>query len=220
MIGKELTDKIGFFAKLPEEERRYLLRYAVYREAKAGTLMVEENSSCSGVTFVLSGEFRAYKVSENGREISLYTIHPGETCVMTVACLLGLNHSMSPLSVAAVQDSRIAVIPAEKFRYVYSVSPYVQQYVFVNVLNKFYDIIDLVERLTFKSVTERLRDFLVESTGGGKKPVYATHAELAAKIGTSREVVTRKLGELEHEGFVRTERGKIAVIMPEKLKTG
>jgi CRP/FNR family transcriptional regulator len=220
MNNKELLERFDFFGKLPEDERRYLLDYVTYRDVHAGTIMIEENTSCAGVSFVLSGEFRAYKVSENGREVSLYSIFPGDTCVMTIACLLGLNHSMSPLSVVAVQDSRIAVIPADKFRYVYSVSPFVQQYVFINVLNKFYDIIELVERLTFKSVTERLREYLVENTGGGKKPVYSTHAELAAKLGTSREVITRKLGELENEGFVKTERGKIVVIGLKELKTG
>lgn len=218
MEHRELLEKFDFFARLPEDERDHLLDAVVYRDVKADTVMVEENMSCHGVTFVISGEFRAYKISENGREVSLYSIKPGETCVMTIACLLGLNHSTSPLSVMASQDSRIAVIPADKFRYIYSLSPYLQQYVFKNVISKLYDIINLVEQLTFKSVTERLRDYLIENTGSGTRPVYSTHAELAAKLGTSREVITRKLGDLEHEGFVRTERGKIVVLRHENLK--
>lgn len=220
MNHKVLLEKFEFFKKLPEDERRHLLKYVTYHEVRAGTVMIEESASCTGVTFVIRGEFRTFKGSENGREISFYSIMPGEACVMTIACFLGLNHSISPLSVVAVQDSVIAVIPAEKFRYVYSVSPYVQQYVFLNVMNKFYDIIDLVEKLTFKSVNERLRDYLIENTGDGIKPVYSTHAELAAKLGTSREVITRKLGDLEDEGFVKTQRGKIMLVKNKQLKTG
>lgn len=215
-----LFDKFDFFKKLPEDERNYLLQYVTYRDFSAGEIMMEESKCSKFVSFVVTGELRAYKVSESGREISLYSILPGETCVMTIACLLGMHHNLSPLSVAAVQDSRIAVIPTDKFRYIYSVSPDMQQYVFEIVMRKFYNIIDLVEIMTFKNVNERLRAYLVESTDSGRKPVYTTHAELAARLGTSREVITRKLAELENEGFVKTQRGKIMLIGSKELKTG
>jgi CRP/FNR family transcriptional regulator len=213
-MTEELLEKFDFLNQLDQDERRQLLSSAMYREVPAGTIMINEKMTCIGVTFVLSGEFKVYKVSESGREIALYSVHSGETCVMTISCLLGFNQSLSPVSAVAVQDSRIAVIPADKFKYIYTASPYVQQFVFKNISEKFYNIIDLVERLTFKSVTERLREYLIENTGSGRKPLYSTHAQLAAKLGTSREVVTRRLHELVLEGMIRTQRGKIVVIDP------
>lgn len=220
MEDRDLLLRFEFFQRLPEGDRKKLLQYMVCREVPAGTITVDENCTWQGIPFVISGEFRAYKVSENGREIELYSILPGETCIVTVASVLGLYNGYTTFSVAAVQDSRIAVFPADKFRAVYSLSPYLQQYIFINVFEKFYSVIDLVERLTFKSVTARLREYLEGSSGGGKRPVYSTHAEIAAKLGTSREVVTRKLRDLENEGLIKTTRGKIIYLAPHQYQIG
>lgn len=211
----EFLSKFPFFARLPEEERDHLLKTVTYREVAAGTVMISENTRCSGVTFVLSGEFKVFKVSENGREIALYTVSSGETCVLTVSCLLGLNANQSPVSAVATQDSRIAVLPSDVFTYLYTSSPFIQQYIFQNIVEKFYGVIDLVEHLTFHSVTERLWEYLRINTGDGKKPLYSTHAQIASRLGTSREVVTRRLKELEQEGRIHTERGKIALVKVE-----
>ena len=115
----------------------------------------------------------------------------------------------------AAQDSKIAAIPCDTFRYHFANSPYIQQFIFKNTLEKFYNLIGLVERLTFKSVTERIWEFMLEETARGKKPLYTTHAQLAARLGTSREVVTRRLHELEGAGLIKIERGKLLLLKPE-----
>lgn len=217
MDEREFSDKFDFLEKLSADEKKYFLDSAACRDIEAGTLVIGENSACDGVTFVLSGELKVFKVSENGREIALYNVSPGGVCVLTVACFVGVGKSVSPVSVVALQKSRIVVLPCHMFRYIFSISPAIQQYFLKNTLESFYDMISLVERLTFKSVNERLWDHLLKETESGKKPLYTTHAQLAARLGTSREVVTRRLRGFESAGVIAAKRGKITVVKPDAL---
>lgn len=212
LYEKEFVKRFDFLMKLAPEERKHLLKATNFYNVEAGRLLVSEKGSCMGIAFLLAGELKNYKVSESGREISLYMSGPGEVCVMSVACLLGEGRNISPVSVVATQDSTVAVVPCDVFRYHYMDSPDFQQFIFKNTLFKFYDLIGLVERLTFKSVTERLWEHMLAATEKGKKPLYTTHEQLAAKLGTSREVVTRRLHEIENAGLIEIKRGKLMVL--------
>lgn len=210
---RELLDRFDFIGSLPEAEREHLLKYVVYRRILSGEC-IPGAGECGGmVPLIVSGELRASKISESGREIYIYSIMPGETCVMNVACLLGLNRREQTLSVCAARDSLVAFLPSDMFRYLFAESPQMQQYVFALVMKKFYSVMGLVETLGFKSVGERLKEYIGEASNYGRSPVYSTHAEIAARLGTSREVVTRKLADFEREGLIALSRGKITPVM-------
>lgn len=213
-LNTKFAKTFEFIEKFTDDERLHFLESTSYRKVFSGETVANENGSCMGVAFILSGELKMFKVSDSGREISLYTAKAGEVCVMTVACLMGQGRNISPVSVVAVQDTVLAVVPCSAFRYHYTNSPFMQQFFFKNTLEKFYELVGLVERLTFKSVAQRLWEHIVSNTENGKKPLYTTHAQLAAKLGTSREVVTRKLHEFENAGFIKAQRGKITLIEP------
>lgn len=204
-----LLEKFAFIGELPEAERRHLLKYIVYRRISPDECLPGAGECGSMVPFVVTGELRASKVSESGREISMYSILPGETCIMNVACLIGLNRTEQMMSVCAVRETLVAFLPSDMFRYLYAESPQMQQFVFTLVMKKFYNVMGLVETLGFKSVGERLKEYIVQESESGRIPIYSTHAEIATRLGTSREVVTRKLAELEREGLVSLSRGKI-----------
>lgn len=214
-LNRMFAKQFDFISKFTDEERQHFLDSVSYRKVSAGEIVANENGSCMGVAFVLSGELKMFKVSDGGREISLYTAKAGEICIMTVACLMGQGRNISPVSVVALQDTVLAVVSCSVFRYHYTDSPFMQQFFFKNTLEKFYELMALVERLTFKSVAQRLWEHILSNTENGKKPLYTTHAQLAAKLGTSREVVTRKLHEFENAGFIQAERGKITLIEPD-----
>lgn len=206
---KEWTTQFPFLNEMPEDERRHFLQSAVPHQLQAGEIVMREYSNCVGVVFVLSGELKVYKLSNNGRELALYTVLPGESVVLTMGCLISQQIAPSEVSLAAVQDSSIAILPGSAFRYLYSTSPQLQQFIFEGVYRQFQTIINLVEKLTFQSVNDRLYDFVFENTGGGRMPLYTTHAQIAARLGTSREVVTRCLHKMRQNGILQMERGKI-----------
>lgn len=211
-MQKEWTTHFPFLGQMPEDERRHFLQSAVLYHLRAGEVVAREHSSCIGVIFVLSGELKVYKVSENGRELALYSVFPGEAALLTISCLAAQATASSDVSLAALQDSVIAIVPCGTFCYLISTSPQLQQFVFSCMYDKYTAIIDLIEKLTFKSVNDRLYDYIRDNTDGGRMPLYTTHAQMAARLGTSREVVTRCLRKMKRDGIILTERGKISLV--------
>lgn len=181
---------------------------------EAGTLIMDEDRHCPGVIFILSGVIRILKLSEEGREITLYRIGRGETCVLTVACLLGTGDVPFPVSAIAEQDAAVILIPVEIFRKLFYESPSIQKYIFSAMSAKFYSVLGLIENMTFKRTSDRLKDYLISKTAGGTYPLYATHEAIAADLGTAREVVSRLLKDMESKGIVSLSRGKILLLKP------
>ncbi len=175
----------------------------------SGNVIMDEGHKCSGVILVLSGSIRIYKLSEEGKEITLYRIGRGETCVLTVACLLGIGDVPFPVAASAEQPSEVIFIPLESFRkFFYELAP-LQKFFFSAMSAKFYSVLNLLENITFKRTSDRLMDFLLSKTAGGAYPLYATHEAIASELGTAREVVSRLLKEMEGNGTVKLNRGKI-----------
>lgn len=212
MVDQEWKTQFPFLKEMSEDERRHFLRSAVVHQLHADDIVVREHTSCIGVVFVLSGELKVYKLSKNGRELALYSVLPGETAVLTMNCLSGDSLTASEVSLAAVQDSMIAIVPCNTFCYLYSASPPLQRFVAFAIYKKFNAVIELVEKLAFESVNDRLYDYICENTAGGRMPLYTTHAQLAARLGTSREVVTRCLHKMKKDGILQSQRGKIWLI--------
>lgn len=215
MTQEEWLLRFPFLEQMPESERQYFIRSAVLRQLHAGEIVMRDYSNCSGVIFTLSGELKVYKVSESGRELSLYSVHAGETALLSLNCSFTEGITVPDVSLAAVQDSRIAVLPCSAFCYLFSTSPPMQRFAVSCVFRKFNEVIGLVEKLTFQSVGGRVYDYILENTHAGRIPLYTTHAQLAARLGTSREVVTRCLRRMQSKGLIRTERGKIALLRKE-----
>lgn len=172
-------------------------------------VLLDEDKSCSGVVLVLSGTIRIYKLSEDGKEITLFRIGSGETCVLTIACIMGTGDIPFPVAAATEQASEIVLIPVETFKKCFYEIPAIQKFFFTSMSAKFYSLLGLVENITFKRTSDRLTDFLITKTAGGAYPLYATHENIASEIGTAREVVSRLLKEMEGKGQVSLSRGKI-----------
>lgn len=193
------------------------LELLYYQKFEQGTVILDEGHRCSGVILVLSGQVRIYKLSEEGKEITLYRIGRGETCVLTVACILGVGDIYFPVAASAEQPSEAVFIPVELFRKLFYENPSLQKFFFTSLSAKFYSVLGLLENVTFKRTSDRLMDFLITKTAGGTYPLYATHEAIAAELGTSREVVSRLLKELENKGTVRLSRGKILLNPPSMM---
>jgi len=179
------------------------------QKLKNGTILLDENRECTGVIFVLSGSIRIYKLSEEGREITLYRIGRGETCVLTVACLLGTGDIPFPVAALAEQSSEVVFMPIEQFRQFFYKSQAIQKFLFSSMSAKFYSVLGLVENITFRRTSDRLMDYLISKSAGGTYPVYSTHESIASELGTAREVISRLLKEMESRGIVNLSRGKI-----------
>lgn len=205
-----LKKAFPFVNELGDKENPFF-NMLYHKKLNPGMMLLDEEKSCSGVILVLSGSIRIYKLSTEGKEITLYRIGRGETCVLTIACILGTGDIPFPVAASAEQPSEIVLIPIETFKKCFYEIPAVQKFFFTSMSAKFYSLLGLVENITFKRTSDRLTDFLITKTAGGAYPLYATHENIASELGTAREVVSRLLKEMEGKGQVSLSRGKITL---------
>ena len=180
---------------------------------EAGQHICLEGNGCSHLAFPLEGVARIYKVGETGREITLYRIEPGECCILTLSCIL--TESPFPAFAVAEQPLTGVVVPAGVIRHWSDTLPGWRQYSWNLVASRLGDIISLVEEITFRRMDQRLERHLAsrERFPPGQQ-VKVTHQQIATELGTSREVVSRLLKDLEQKGRVELGRGWLRVLGP------
>ncbi len=210
-VMKDLESAFPFIQSLTKQDKELLLGQSRHSTFPAETIIMNESLKCSGISLIVSGLVRIYKLSDEGREVTLYRIGRGETCVLTVACLLGSDAVPYPVSAVAEHDTLMVVLPMEAFRQLFQTCDAVRQFVFSAMAAKFYTVLSLVENMTFKRTNERLMELLITKTGGGTYPLYATHESIASELGTAREVVSRLLKEFERDGILTMQRGKVTL---------
>ena len=167
-----------------------------------------QGDACQGIAFMLSGSIRVYKCSESGREISLYEIVPGETCILNASCIIGRQGY--PANAITLADCTALLIPADKFRRLMEQHEALRIFIYALLGQRLAEIMELVEEVAFRRMDDRLRDYLLEKSTNGT--LRATHQTVANDLGTSREVVTRLLRDLEQRGEVHVSRNEISLL--------
>lgn len=212
-MSKRLPDPVlenvfPFLAEVDPTLREEVGREARYLRLEAGTPICLEGDVCRHLPLVLRGAGRVYRISEAGRVLTLYRIEPGESCILTMSCLLSAQPF--PAFAEAETDMEVLAAPAEAFRVWFEASPAWRGYVFDLLARRFADVIELVGAVAFRRVDERLAAHLLAVKDEDER-VAQTHESLAADLGTSREVVSRLLKEFEREGLVVLGRGEVVV---------
>ena len=160
---------------------------------------------------VLAGTVRVYIRGETGREIVLYRVDPGEICVLTLSNLLGgITYSAEGITET---EAQLVAIPPQQFEHALTASTSFRRFIFSMIGRRLGEIMLLLEEITFKRLDIRLAQVLARAAGDSEnRPLHKTHQELAAELGSSREVISRLLKEFERNGWVRLDRGQIQVL--------
>ncbi|MCS6807979.1 MAG: Crp/Fnr family transcriptional regulator [Bacteroidota bacterium] len=180
----------------------------------AGTPVFTEGSNCGKIGFVQRGVIRVFKLSETGREITLYRLYAGESCVLSMSC--ALSHPIHQASAVVEEEAEILTTTIHDFQLLMERSHEARNYVFSQFASRLTDIMLLVEEVVFQRVDVRLAALLAD-LARHSSVIAKTHQELAIELGTAREVVSRILKDFEHRGLVRLSRGTITVAQPRKL---
>jgi len=189
-----------------EPEAARLFAAARQVDIPAGTVLFQDGSPCGNYVLVIEGSIRVQKVAENGREIVLYRVEGGQSCVLTTNCLIGgENYAAEGIAESAVTA---LVLPATAFRGLLASSEVFRSFVFSAYASRMSDLLLLIEEVAFGRIDARLAAWLAERGSGELK---ATHQEIAVELGTAREVVSRQLKEFERRGWVALGRGRLAV---------
>lgn len=174
---------------------------------KRGQNICHEGDSCSQLALVTSGSARVFKLAESGREITLYRVEPGECCILTASCTL--SQRFFPANATVETDLDAVLIPEARVLKWMTSSVSWRRFLWNLLAERLGDVISLVEEVAFRRMDERLGEYLANH-GVEKGPVLlATHSQIAADLGTSREVISRMLKDFELRGLLRLSRGRI-----------
>ncbi|RLA33363.1 MAG: Crp/Fnr family transcriptional regulator [Gammaproteobacteria bacterium] len=175
----------------------------------AGTTVFHDGDACSNYLLVLDGTVRVQKISSSGREITLYRVGDGQTCILTTTCLL--SGERYPAEGITETEVRAIVLGNGLFQALLAESPGFRQFVFAVYARRVTDLIVLVEEVAFGRMDLRLASRLRDSADASGM-VAATHQELAAELGSAREVVSRLLKDFEQRGLVALHRGRVELL--------
>ena len=184
-------------------------------EVPQGTVLFRPEDACQGFVVVHGGTIKVTLTAENGREIVLYRVRPGEICLQTFGCLV--NRTTYSAEGVAETDCTLEIVPASAFEQMVESDGAFRSRLFGAVAARFADLERLVEDVALSSVAERLARALLRLAAGGDA-VDATHEALASEIGSAREVVSRQLAAFAREGLIGVTRGHIALTGRSRLE--
>jgi CRP/FNR family transcriptional regulator len=205
----ELNDIIEFKSSPLIREKLADIGFA--KTFSEGEVILNENAYIKAIPIVTTGSIRVMRTDEDGREILLYYIKVGESCIMSF--LGGLHQDTSKVKAIAEEETEILFIPIDKVSLLIKEFPEWLDYIFRLYHKRFEELLEVVNAVAFKKMDERLLNFIKKKCEITKsQTLYVTHEQLANELGTARVVVSRLLKQMEDEGLVKLGRNKISLV--------
>lgn len=211
-IRTRLLQQYPMLRELPGAELEALFAKASVMQLAAGTVMFDENQPCQGFPLLLSGSIRVIKAAPNGRELQLYRVMPGESCILTSSCLLG--HTRYQARGIAEQTLEMVLLPASAFHTLLGNCEAFRSYVFHLFSDRLTGLMQLVSAVAFQKLDQRLAKLIINKTS----PIHTTHQALADELGSAREIVSRLLKGFAEQGWVKLGREQIDITDTAALK--
>lgn len=213
----DLIEVLPFFENAEDNLITDFQEYHLIKTFNKGQFLTMEGDECGYFPIVKSGVVRVYKLSDNGQEFTLYRINPGESCILTISCILSKNQF--PALAFIEEKCEVILVPSHIFNGWIDKYKLWNDYVFnymSSILNK---VISVVESLVFTRTDLRIAEFIYKNSLKLGRELIITHQSIANEVGTAREVVSRILKNLEKEKILQMSRGKITIINVDKLRT-
>lgn len=191
--------------KAPESLIREILITGSCEHFHTNAIILSEGQECNNLGLMLSGKNRIYKLSETGKEITLYEIGPGEFCILNASSIL--SNSPCPANADSITEVEMLLIPARVFRSLVVEYEEMRSFVFKLIHQIVATTLELVAEVAFRRMDERLMDYLVEKSENNS--LFITHQKIANDLGTAREVISRLLKDFERKGILSLSRNLI-----------
>lgn len=205
MKSAELVALYPVLAKLPAALLARIADALQTMSVPAGTTVFDEHQPCRGFPFVLEGAIRVVKLSASGRELPLYRVLAGESCIISSSCLLG--HADYNARGVAEGPTTLALLPRSLFDEMLGEAVF-RDFVFALFSERMAELMQLVEEVAFRKLDQRLAALLL----GKGRLVHATHQQLADELGSVREMVSRLLKGFAEQGLVKLGREQVEVL--------
>lgn len=201
---------VSAFATSPALKEK-LYANSIHKTLHEGDVIVNENAYIRAIPIVTSGSLRVMRTEEDGREILLYYIKAGESCIMSF--LGGLHQDTSKVKAVAEEETEVLFLPVDKVGLFIKEYPEWLDYIFRLYHKRFEELLEIVNAVAFKKTDERLLDLLQKKAAlTGSRSLNVTHEQLANELGTARVVVSRLLKKLEDDGLLSLGRNKISLL--------
>ena len=210
-------DYFPIWDQLNQDQQGRLHHSVALRSAPKGTVLHNGDMDCTGLLLVKSGQLRAYILSDEGREITLYRLFDRDMCLFSASCMM--RSIQFEVTIEAEKDSRLWIIPPEVYQRLMEESAPVANYTNELMASRFSEVMWLMEQIMWRSLDKRLAAFLLEEAAiEGTDELKITHETIANHLGSHREVITRMLRYFQNEGMVKLSRGMVAILDREKLE--
>jgi len=213
----DFRDYFPVWKKLTLEQQRSLSAHVTLRTVKKGTVIHNGSVDCTGLLLVKSGQLRAYILSDEGREITIYRLFDMDLCLFSASCMM--NSLQFEITIEAEKDTDLWIIPPEPYKEIMQESAPLANYTNEIIATRFSEVMWLIEQIMWKSLDKRVAAFLLEEAAiEGTPQLKITHENIANHLGTHREVVTRMLRYFQSEGMVKLTRGTVEITGEKKLE--
>ena len=213
----DFQDYFPVWNRLTAAQQNRLLTGLTSRKVKKGTILHNGSADCTGLLLIKTGQLRAYILSDEGREITIYRLFDRDMCLFSASCIL--NSIQFEITITAEKDTEFWLIPSELYKNLLTESAPLANYTNELMAARFSDVMWLIEQVLWKSLDKRLAAFLLEEAAiEDSNELKITHEIIANHLGSHREVITRMLRYFQSEGIVKLSRGKITLLNPERLE--
>ena len=205
------------WSKLTAAQQDLISGHLMARSVCKGTVIHNGSMDCTGLLLVKSGQLRAYILSDEGREITIYRLFDRDMCLLSASCIM--RSIQFDITIEAEKDTDLWIIPAEIYQSIMTESAPVANYTNELMSTRFSDVMWLMEQILWKSLDKRVAAFLLEEASIEETHrLKITHEYIANHLGSHREVITRMLRYFQNEGMVRLQRGSIEITDAGKLE--
>lgn len=196
--------------RLTPSQRQLVSSSIVPRTLGKGAVLHDGSADCAGLVLIKSGQLRAYILSEDGREITLYRLLDQDICLFSASCVM--RSVQFEIMISAEKESEVFILPPYIFKKIMEESAPLANYVNELMATRFSEVMWLMEQIMWKSVDKRIAGFLLDEAALEDSLVLKlTHEAIANHLGTAREVVTRMLRYFQNEGYVKLTRGTVEI---------
>lgn len=204
--------------ELDVHQQELLQNAATLRVVQEGSILQNGSADCVGLFLIEAGQLRAYILSDEGKEVTLYRLFDRDMCLFSASCML--NSIQFDIWIEAEKETRLWVLPVSAYQQLMKTSAPVANYTNELMASRFSDVMWLMDQILFKSFDSRLATFLLDESGiEGSDTLHVTHERIAHHLGTAREVVTRMLKYFQTEGIVKISRGEIELTSRKRLNS-
>lgn len=213
----DFQDYFPVWDKLNTAQQNKILGSLIAKTVRRGTVIHNGSMDCTGLLLVRTGQLRAYILSDEGREITLYRLFDRDMCLFSASCIL--RSIQFDVTIEAEKDTDLWVIPSEVYQGIMAESAPLANYTNELMAGRFSDVMWLMEQIMWKSLDRRVAAFLLEEASiEGTPTLKITHEIIANHLGSHREVITRMLRYFQNEGMVRLSRGAVEITDSNRLR--